>query len=211
MFRSSFSVVTFCTAFSLCLTGCASLNKPGSARTSVDRAIENCVGTVFVGAVGGAIIGGIAGGSRNAGRGAIIGGAAGGVACAVMLAVANEEDKARILANERAAVASGTEKSEIYDRSGIKRRIATKVYDEQPKAAEVKTPPAPKAKTAAKPAQTAKPPEPPLAQVALPANQKLCRYAETTIEVDGQGATTTDRQLYCRSSNGDWEPAAIPT
>jgi hypothetical protein len=40
--------------------------------------------------------------------------------------------------------------------------------------------------------------------------RKVCRYAETTVEVSGGGEALLEKELYCRTPSGDWEPAPKP-
>jgi predicted lipid-binding transport protein (Tim44 family) len=161
----------------------------GQPQTAVDKAVQRCVGTVLVGAVGGALIGAAAGGKRGAATGGLIGGGAGGAMCAVMLAVANKEDRERIRAIEQAAVSQGASKSETYVSQGVPRRVETKV-------SAYSLGPSETASVSTGEAEAAAP------------GPKVCRYAETTIEVAGKGTANTGKQLYCRADNGDWAPVA---
>ena len=193
----------------LALSGCAGagmMSGGGAPRTAVERAMQECVGTVVVGAVGGAILGTALGGSRNTAAGAIIGGEAGTVACAALIAMANEEDKARIAQLEKASVAEGRGRVDTYSKNGVERRVETRVYEWRANgpgpvaaASPPKAPAAPKSKASksstSAPAETAS------------TGEKLCRYVETKVEVSGQGSATADKQLYCRTAQGDWEPA----
>jgi hypothetical protein len=158
-------------------------------RTSVEAAMQKCAGTMVVSTIGGALIGGMIGNRNSVATGALVGAGVGGVACAVMLAVANEEDKRRILENELEAVAAARAKVITYDHEGVRRRVHTQVTD-QPRAA---TP---------APARRDSP-----AMARAKEAGVSCRYAQTTIEVTGQGTTTTDKQLYCKNTVGKWQPS----
>ena len=165
------------------------MSQDGQPQTAVDKAVQRCVGTVLVGAVGGALIGAAAGGKRGAATGGLIGGGAGGAMCAVMLAVANKEDRERIRQIEQAAVAQGASKTETYSHEGVARRVETRV-----------------SAYSLAPSEAAAPP--PSDGAAAAPGSKVCRYAETTIEVAGKGTANTGKQLYCRADNGDWAPVA---
>jgi len=198
-------------AITLHASACASLPGGGGSGTAVERAMTNCVGSVVIGAIAGGVIGGIANGGRGAATGALVGGGAGSALCLVMVAVANEEDKQRILALERTAVADGVDKVDTYEREGVRRNVHTRVYgyNESLPATAVAT----KNTDPAKPKQQAPMQQAPIttgsANVASSTpGPRVCRYAETTIEVSGKGTATTDKQLYCRSASGDWEPVA---
>lgn len=180
-------ILAFCLATAS--AGCAGVGGNGAPLTALDRATQNCVGAMFLTTVGGVAIGAMTGG-RRAVEGGAVGLAAGGVLCAVMLAVANEEDKKRILENERLAVAEGKARSQSYAKDGVGRRIETRVYDYAASAPQPT--PAAKPSAAKKTAVTT-------AAAPAPPEARVCRYAETTIEVTGQGTASTDKQLYCRS------------
>lgn len=85
------------------LAGCATTGAGGAPQTAMQRAVGRCMITVGLGAVLGAAIGNNTG-SGNAGRGAVRGALAGGALCAVMMAMANAEDRARVAAVEAEAL-----------------------------------------------------------------------------------------------------------
>lgn len=145
----------------LALQGCttASGSSGGMQRTAMDRAIGECAASVAAGAVLGAVIGGITGGNRGAGRGALIGGAVGVGRCAVLMQMAAAEDRQRLRAAERAAIAANaSQTTSIRTKSGKNASIRTQVT---PASA-----PASKALT-----------------------YTTCRYAEQSVTLDGQTAS----------------------
>jgi hypothetical protein len=147
----------------------------------MDRAIGECAASVAAGAVLGAVIGGIAGGNRGAGRGALIGGAVGVGRCAVLMQMAAAEDRQRLRAAERAAIAANaSQTTSIRTKSGKSASIRTQVT---PASAPV-------------PASASKAPA-----------YTTCRYAEQSVTVDGQTASG-GRQLWCRADTGDWTAVA---
>lgn len=193
-------------AAAIALSGCASLPIGREPRTAVERAMQNCLGTVVGGAVVGALFGAALGGGNNVAKGAIIGGAAGTVACAALVAMANEEDKARIAEIERVSAAEGKGRIDTYARAGVTRKVETRVYEYKTSASLGGPPPASSnkpAKKSEKPVTTGS-----VGGGAPASTERVCRYVETSVEVSGQGTATADKQLYCRTAAGDWEPAA---
>ncbi|WHA43994.1 hypothetical protein [Agrobacterium larrymoorei] len=158
----------------------------------MDRAIGQCVASVVISAGIGALAGAAIGGGRSAGRGALVGGAVGVGACAVLMQIAAAEDRARIRQEEENAVAANASRTSSFSsKNGKHVAVTTKVTN-----APVPTPRATgttssteKKEAAAKPQFTA------------------CRYAEQTVNVEGQAADG-GRQLWCRLDTGDWKPIA---
>jgi len=97
----------------------------------MDDAIAGCIGSVAVGAVLGAVIGNNSG-SGDAGTGAAVGAAIGGAACAVLVAIANEQDRARIQQLERQAVASGASRTDSFTAQDGKNVTLTTTVQEAP-------------------------------------------------------------------------------
>lgn len=128
--------------------------------------------------VGGGVIGQLLGGRNNKGAW-LVGAGVGGGACAALLQLAHEEDQARIQAFERQAVAANAaRRSAFQTKSGSQAVVATTVM-----------------------------PAPVTAGRASSSGFTNCRYSETTIQVNGQSADG-GRQLWCRSSIGDWQPVS---
>lgn len=88
----------------LLLTACSATTSGSTHKTSVEKALDDCVVSVASGAVLGAILGAAVGG--NVGDGAFFGGAAGVGACGFLINRASEEDKARMAEIELAALNS---------------------------------------------------------------------------------------------------------
>mgnify|MGYP007080555079 CR=1 FL=1 len=102
-----------CLCVGVVLSGCATVDPANDTRTEVDKAIGRCIASVAVGTILGAVIGNNLG-DGDAGRGAAIGAGAGGALCAVMMAVANEEDKRRIAALQMRTYEQGAPQVESY-------------------------------------------------------------------------------------------------
>jgi len=94
----------------------------------------------------------------------------------------------------RAAVAAGRNRTDDYSRDGVHRRVSTKV-----------TPYKEAGQTQGKGSSGDGAVKP------ISGSQKICRLAETTVDVDGKGEAALEKQLYCRTPSGDWEPAAPKT
>jgi hypothetical protein len=157
--------------------------------TATEQAIGQCAASLIISAGVGALIGAAIGGSNSAGTGALVGAAVGAGACAVLLQVADEEDKRQIREAERAAVLANASRSKtIRTKSGKTAQITTKVT----------TAPVPRAAPAETGTTTA------TASSEPPAFTN-CRYSEQTISVDGQSAGS-GKQLWCRLDTGDWQP-----
>jgi|GEM_PF-2795879 len=110
------------------LTGCVTTGPGNQPRTAVDRAINQCVASLVGGALLGALIGEVAGG--KAGKGAAIGAAAGGAACVVLVAVADEKDRARIREQQNLAVITGQKQQIQYvNEEGDRVSVITEISD----------------------------------------------------------------------------------
>lgn len=176
---------------SIALQGCATTSgAPGVAgSTATEQAIGQCAASLIISAGVGALIGAAIGGSNSAGTGALVGAAVGAGACAVLLQVADEEDKRQIREAERAAVLANASRSKtIRTKSGKTAEVTTKVT----------AAPIPRAPPADGGTTTVASSEPPAAFT-------NCRYSEQTISVDGQSAGS-GKQLWCRLDTGDWQP-----
>ncbi len=177
---------------SIALQGCATTSgAPGVAgSTATEQAIGQCAASLIISAGVGALIGAAIGGSNSAGTGALVGAAVGAGACAVLLQVADEEDKRQIREAERAAVLANASRSKtIRTKSGKTAEVTTKVT----------AAPIPRAAPADGGTTTA------VASSEPPPAFTNCRYSEQTISVDGQSAGS-GRQLWCRLDTGDWQP-----
>jgi hypothetical protein len=153
----------------------------GRRETAVDRAIANCQGTSAALTIGGLILGG-ASGSRDPVGGAMAGHDLAAVMCDIMLASATEEDRRAIMENERQALDNNKPKRKSYKVKGQKHTVETRVYSYQNKKQS--------------------------AEGGGDAGGKVCRYTENRISIEGkQGEAKTERQLYCKSGNGEWVPA----
>lgn len=167
----------------LAVQGCSTTGSgPGRVEeTATQRAIRNCIGSVVISAGIGALAGAVAGGGNRIARGAVIGAAAGVGVCAVLMEVAAAEDRARIREAEQAAIAANaTQTRSIRTRSGKPASVTTRVT----------TAPIPPSRPS---------------QETADASFTACRYAEQTISVSAQSASA-GRQLWCRTTAGDWQP-----
>ena len=158
------------------VAACATMGSNGPS-TAMDQAIRNCGLSIGAGILVGAIVGNNTG-SGSAGDGALAGGLVGAGACAVFLAIANEQDRARIRELELAAVAANSRQSTRFmARNGRQVDVDVQVTEaELPAAAE------------SGPIYTA------------------CRHSTTSLNVAGAGAASPGGQLWCRLETGDWEP-----
>jgi hypothetical protein len=86
------------------LAGCSATTSGSTHKTSVEKAMDDCVVSVTSGAILGAILGAAVGG--DVGDGALLGGAAGVGVCGFLINRASEEDKARMAEIELAALNS---------------------------------------------------------------------------------------------------------
>jgi uncharacterized membrane protein YebE (DUF533 family) len=164
-------------AFALTLSGCASTGD--GSRTALDRSIGKCALSIGAGAILGALIG-AASGRKGAGTGALVGAGAGTVACAVILAMNNEQDKARVRAEQAATLNSGHATQETYvGDDGQARTIRTSV-----EAANIPT----------------------AVNATATASPTICRRTQTQITVQGKGSATLDPEISCRTAQGDWVP-----
>ena len=163
------------------LTASAATGEGRRYETAVDRAIADCQGTSTALTLGGALLGGLSG-SRDPVGGAMVGNDLASVMCDIMLASATEEDRRAIMENERQALSKNETKRKSYKVKGQRHTVETRVYSYQNKK------------------QTA--------EGGGDTGGKTCRYTENRISVEGkEGSAKTDRQLYCKSGNGEWVPA----
>lgn len=134
---------------------------------------------------GGALLGGVVGnnvGDGNAGSGALIGAALGGGACAVWLAFENEKDKRRLMEAQLMAARQGEAVTDSW--TGDDGRVRTVTI-------------APSTETQMVLANTR--------EADGPAVARICRPMNTTVAVGGQSQSMSE--VYCRTDEGDWEPA----
>ena len=142
-------------------------------RSSMDRAIAQCVGAIGIGAILGAVIGNNTG-SGNGGRGAVAGAVVGAGACAIILAMRNRRDRDEMARLEtEAADADGPQYSEYRGDDGRRRQIKV---DIQPAAAP--------RDDHARISDNSGPP-------------RECRMRQTTLTVDGQ-QTQLEPETICR-------------
>jgi hypothetical protein len=152
--------------------------------TAVDRAIADCQNTSTALTIGGLILGAGSGGHDALG-GAQAGADLASVMCDIMLASATEEDRRAIIENERQALDHNETKRKSYKVKGQRHTVETRVYSYQNKKSSSET-----------------------AQGGDEGGGKVCKYTENRISVEGKGGSAkTDRQLYCKSSKGEWVPA----
>ena len=141
-------------------------------RSSMDRAVAQCIGAVGFGALLGAVIGNNTG-SGNAGRGAVAGAVVGAGACAIILAMRDRDDRRRIAELEaEAADADGTRYAEYQGSDGRNRQI------------KVDMTPVPERELDSRATTNIGPP-------------RECRMRQTTLTVDGQETALTPEQI-CR-------------
>lgn len=171
--------VAFALAVSTAVSGCATTSGSYGGGTAMDRAIRNCMMSIGAGAILGAVIGNNTG-SGSAGRGAAIGAVAGAGACAVFIAVANEQDRARLRELELAALNSGSTQYQTFNSTQGRQVAVTTQIQEAPV----------RARQDAAQQYTA------------------CRYSSQTVDVAGSGQASAGNQLWCRLETGDWEPVA---
>jgi surface antigen len=176
-------LIIIVTAASLTLAGCATTGG-GVPPTAVQRAQGQCIASVAVGALLGAVIGnntGSGNASRGAGRGALVGA---GI-CAVLLAMASEEDRRRIQEAEYAALETGQPREDVYVGSDGKQRTILVRTEAAPDKSWTFTP---AASDAAQPAAAV-----------VSSTTDICRYRQTTLTVQDTGSGTLDRELVCRN------------
>lgn len=177
-------------------SACATANADGTPLTAMQRAKQQCMWAVGIGAVGGAIIGNNTG-DGNAGKGAAVGALAGGALCAVMLATASAEDQRRIAALETQALEAGAARQDSYVGADGKRR--TFVVQAAP-AADPMWSGAPSAADAATPASATE----------GAADPRICRTKQTTITVEGTGTGALGSELVCRNPETlAWEVQSV--
>lgn len=169
------------------LAACLMLSGCATSGSAMERAWQQC----GVAVVGGAIIGGIIGnntGNGDAQQGMTTGLLTGGGICAVLLAMASEEDKRRIREAEYAALETGEVREDSYiGEDGKRRTIVVRTQD-----APAKTWSVPAAEDG-KEAETA-------------SMTDICRYRQTTLSVESTGSGSLDAELVCRNpQTREWE------
>ncbi len=165
---------------SSCATG--PRDADGHPRTALDRSIGQCIVSIGLGAIAGALLGAAINRRGGAGTGAAIGAGAGAVECAIIVAVNNEEDRARIRQAEQAAYSSGQGSTTQYaGEDGTARIIKTSVQ------------------TVATPTQPAGAGD---GEVIV----GPCRRAQTSITVGDKGTVALPPELVCRTAQGDYVP-----
>ena len=168
-----------------------------AAEWQIDSLAARCAMSVVSGAIVGGLIGAAVGGNRGVGTGLAIGAGAGGVACAVM-AVLDEQDKARIKEAQLAAARTGvTQELSYAGKDGLQRTILVK-----PRPVEKK--PTPRTLVHGKALADAAPSQ---AQTAAGRGERVCRTVDTSAAVVGKGEASVPAQVICRNENGDWAPA----
>lgn len=161
------------------LSGCVTTS--GQPMTASQRAVGQCAFTV----VGGALLGAALSSKSDRTTGALIGAAVGSAACSVLMEVAAKEDKARLAAEERAAIEANRSSTKTFKtQTGKQAKVRTKVT-------KASVPPAKKTV-----ASTAKAEAPKFT---------ACRKVSQNVEVGGSSAAMPE-QLWCRVSTGDWQP-----
>lgn len=175
------------------VAGCAT-TETGQPRTAMQRAIGQCMMSVGVGAILGAVVGNNTG-QGNAGRGALTGAAAGGAVCAVLLAMAGEEDRRRVEQAQVMAASTGQPQvAEYVGADGSVRRIETRAGPEQ-------------SMTLAAAASAADGSAAADASATVPAT-RICRSVNTSITVENKGSTQLP-QTVCRDpATNSWAPLA---
>lgn len=180
-------------AASLSLQSCASMpGGNGAPQTAMDRARGNCVAAVLGGALLGAVIGNNVG-RGSASDGAALGVVAGGLICAVLVAMANEEDRAQITLTQKAALDSGEDTVHQYvGKDGRTRTIAVASHEiDDP------SPPALAASDVGVPTSATITP-------------RICRAMGTTLSVEGVGTAPSLDDYVCRNPDGTWTPVRGP-
>lgn len=143
--------------------------------------------------VGGAVLGALLGGKNNRGSGALIGGGIGGAACAAIMAAAKRKD--RILAAQRAAAAAGTPQwASFQDEGGQAVQLASRTQDAR---IEGKILPVRYEQDGQK-----------MVSPDLGEGPRQCRYVSTEMTGAQTGTAALPNQLFCRTSEGSWEPYA---
>lgn len=180
-------------AASLSLQACATMPGGGGApQSAMDRARGTCVATVLGGALLGAVIGNNVG-NGSASDGAAVGLVAGGIVCAVLMAMADAEDRAQIAMIQKAALDTGENKVHRYiGKDGRTRTIAVssrEVADPSP------------------PALAATDAGAPISATVTP---RVCRAMGTTLSVEGVGTAPSLDDYVCRNPDGVWTPVRAP-
>jgi hypothetical protein len=191
-FRMNRLISSSCIAL-LSLTACTSTSTTTGTGTRISKtssAMQEAIGGCIVTVAGGAILGKILG---NDDRSAIVGAALGGVACIALLEVANQKDRARIAAEEAAAVRANRTRTQTIRTQSGKTATVRSVVRTAP------TPPRPK------PAPVRAAPDFRSAPAATTANVTACRTVQQTVTV-GDSSSTAPSQVWCRVEGGDWQP-----
>ncbi len=180
--KTSISVLA-CAAL---LAGCATTTADGRPLTAVQRAQQRCLVSVGVGAVIGALAN-----ADNRRTGALTGAALGGVVCGVMVAMANEQDRAEIARLQAEALEKDERVTAQYvGEDGRERHIETRSYAAPALVLASAT-------SAAAVSTTA--------NASAPATPRVCRYVETRLTVANVGSTQT-RDLLCRNpATSSWD------
>lgn len=174
-FRRSIALTIACALTAACATTGAN-----GQMSSLDRSINQCVGSLVVATALGALIGAA---SHRAGQGAAYGAGAGGLMCAVFMAMNDAQDKERVRQNEMSAASSGRNQTVSYAGSDGQQRVVT---------------------TTVQPALIPASAIASSSNATNPAVVGPCRRAQTQITVSGQGSASLDPELVCRTSQGDW-------
>ncbi len=155
----------------------------GAPTTAMNRAKGQCAAAVVVGALAGAIIGNNTG-SGNSRRGALVGLGAGVGICAILLAMASEEDQRRLAELESEALEAGQRRENSYvGTDGRRRSIVVQ-------ASAVDDPlwnSTPSATDSAQPTGAAT------------SVERICRRKQVTLTVETMGTGTLDEEIVCRN------------
>ena len=154
--------------------GCAT-----AGSSAIERANSQCVASVLIGGVIGAAIGNNVG-DGDARTGALIGVAAGGAMCAILQAMATEEDRRQIAALEAEALEAGAFREATYTVNGKTRTVRI----------------------------NASPAEDPAADEA--GVDRVCRTMQTDLSVESIGSHAFPDELVCRNPETlAWERVRI--
>lgn len=185
--RRDLSVPLIC-VLALVPSACATLER--RELTPFERQLAKCVGAAAITTGLGAAIGAAVRGGEGAKTGAIAGAATGGAVCAIMIAMKSDEDKARVSQTQAEALESGESvRDEYVGEDSKKRVVVSEVRD-----ADVS-------------------PTPPVSASAddvAVSFTGVCRYEQTSIEVEGlERSAKLEEVLYCRTTDGDWLPYSV--
>ena len=193
MERARFSVVAATLVLALGLAGCVETTQAGngqsssarsghrvsSGSTAMQKAIGGCVASIGVGILIGAL--------ANKKNGALAGAVVGGAACAVLLQVAAAEDRARIAAEEAAALRTNKSRTKSFKtKSGKVATVRTKV-----RAVPVSV------------VRARIPTFEPMAK-ATSSNITSCRKIDQSVSVGGS-VSQAPPQYHCRVAGGDYQ------